>query len=223
MLLKNRKYAFQEPDRDAKKIFIYCEGAKRERDYFKFFEKFDSRLHIIVYELKDTEDNSAVGLMNIAKRDIAAQEVIEGDEIWIVLDTDTYGNAHRVSTLIKLREECSSQNWNVAQSNPCFEVWLYYHQESEKPTFEGIDVPSVWKTQVSQIIRGGFNAKKHPILLPIAIKNAEENFVLDSNRFPDVASTEVFKLASNILALGKVKMRLAQELQDMTKNVDTQK
>lgn len=25
---------------------------------------------------------------------------------------------------------------------PDFEVWLYYHKESQKPNFENIDVPS---------------------------------------------------------------------------------
>ena len=54
MLLKNKTYTFQQPDRDAKSIYIFCEGVKRERDYFHFFKGIDSRINIIVYDLQDT-------------------------------------------------------------------------------------------------------------------------------------------------------------------------
>lgn len=44
------------------------------------------------------------------------------------------------------------------------------------------------KKRVGDIIKGGFNSKKHAYFLPIAMVNAEANFELDNNNFPDVSS-----------------------------------
>jgi hypothetical protein len=215
MLLNNRTYTPQLPDRDAQKIYIYCEGAKRETQYFNVFKGIDSRIDIVVYELNDQENNSAEGLVRIAENDLDTKELIEGDEIWIVLDTDTYGNSRRIEKLKAVRQECVDKQWKIAQSNPCFEVWLYYHKETQKPNFENIEAPSEWKKRVGEIIKGGFNSKKHAYFLPTAMVNAETNFALDNNNFPDVSSTEVFQLAKSILAIGKVKLRIEQRLQGL--------
>lgn len=46
MLLLNRRYDREAPNRDAKKILIVCEGAKTEYSYFSFFKEMDSRVNI---------------------------------------------------------------------------------------------------------------------------------------------------------------------------------
>ncbi len=51
MILKKRLFERAEPSEDAKKIFIFCEGKKRERAYFNYFKAIDSRINIEVYEL----------------------------------------------------------------------------------------------------------------------------------------------------------------------------
>lgn len=217
MLLKNRRYTPQPPDRDAKKIYIFCEGVKREKKYFHFFVNLDARVDIIVYDLKDTENNSPKGLVQIAEKALASKDVIENDEIWLVLDTDIYENANRIKELKAVREKCAAKKWRIAQSNPCFEVWLYYHQENQKPNFDNMAIPSVWKNYVDTIIKGGFDARKHPILIETALENAKTNFEYDQNQFPNIACTEVFHLANNILAVGKIKIQLAEMLKNMKK------
>lgn len=66
--------------------------------------------------------------------------------VWFVIDTDTW---EREGKIALLRDFCKSNNdhfpkeydevkpyqaWNVAQSNPCFEIWLYYHIYSDLPS-----------------------------------------------------------------------------------------
>lgn len=55
-------------------------------------------------------------------------DVSQHDNVWFVIDTDLWG-----SKITDLRNFCNSQNagldnetWFVSQSNPCFEIWLYY-------------------------------------------------------------------------------------------------
>ncbi len=134
----------------------------------------------------------------------------EGDEIWLVLDTDFEIEnpnlqviENKKEILLSIRQKCKEQCWNVAQSNPCFEVWLYYHQESDIPVFpagdyENIETAKNWKKHVSKIITGGFNSKKHFIFIEKAIKNPKAVFESYENGMPKPATTEVFLLAEKI-------------------------
>lgn len=81
---------------EAKSIYIFCEGARREFDYFEYFKELDSRINVEVYKLDPSEDNSPLGLLEIAEKCIILSaenpnpkyNFIEGDEVWIVLDID---------------------------------------------------------------------------------------------------------------------------------------
>jgi hypothetical protein len=54
-------------------------------------------------------------------------EVQEHDEFWLLLDTDhRFKGTHLPSTLSALRE-ARQNNFGIAVSNPCFELWLLLH------------------------------------------------------------------------------------------------
>lgn len=82
----------------------------------------------------------------------------------------------------------------VAQSNPCFEVWLYYHLHSQKPKPEDVEKFNGWKSFVNKSIKGGFDSRKHSIFIGTAIENTKKNYS-ETNGKIDIACTEVFKLA----------------------------
>lgn len=218
MILTNRLFERKQPNREAKSIYIFCEGLKREYQYFEYFREMDSRINLEIYKLDSHEDNSPNGLMNIAKECIIATienpnpkyTFQKNDEVWIVLDTDKDKTDSRKPQIQKIREECKQfKDWNIAQSNPCFEVWLYYHIKSEKPNFEENDSCKVWKQFVNSILAGGFQSNRHPIYIIEATKNAEENFESIDN-VPTIGSTEVFNLSKSILPLIKSKIELVR-------------
>jgi len=186
MILKNRLFTRRLATRNAKSIFIFCEGVKREFQYFEYFKEIDSRINIEVYKLSSKEDNSPLGLYGIACNCILKNkenpnpkyEFLEDDELWIVLDTDIDKLKSRKPQIEKLRHDCNQHNnWYVAQSNPCFEVWLYNHFFSEKLTGKDLSTSRFWKKIVSEKIAGGFNSKKHPIYIEAAIINSEANHI----------------------------------------------
>lgn len=41
-LVRPKRYERKEPSRDSRKIYIYCEGNRREYDYFMFFRGLSS-------------------------------------------------------------------------------------------------------------------------------------------------------------------------------------
>ena len=212
MILPNRSYVREEPSRDAKSIFIFCEGKKREYQYFRYYRDIDSRINIIIYELDPHEDNSPNGLLNIAEESFTNSNnsesdytFVENDEVWIVLDCDKDKLDSRAPQIANVIEECNKRaGWNVAISNPCFEVWLYYHKFSVLPD-ELSEKPIWWKHKVADDIKGGFDSKKQPFVIETARNNAIDNFKAIEN-IPDVGRTDLFRLADTILPLVKEKL-----------------
>lgn len=211
-LVRSRRYERQEPLRDSRKIYIYCEGNKREFDYFRFFCGLSSNVNIIPIPSKDGKTDPEK-LMEAAQEEFGINsdvcpkytlDVSQHDNVWFVIDTDLWG-----SKITDLRNFCKSQNagldnetWYVSQSNPSFEIWLYYHKFSEKPVKNDVDKYSSIKEFVDAQIPGGFDSRKHPAMIEAAIQNAKATYE-EENHVLKLYSTEVFKLGQVILPFVK--------------------
>lgn len=211
-LVRSRRYERQEPLRDSRKIYIYCEGNKREFDYFRFFCGLSSNVNIIPIPSKDGKTDPEK-LMEAAQEEFGINsdvspkftlDVSQQDNVWFVIDTDSWG-----SKITDLRNFCKNQNagldneaWYVSQSNPSFEIWLYYHKFSEKPVKNDVDKYSSIKEFVDAQIPGGFDSRKHPAMIEAAIQNAKATYE-EENQVLKLYSTEVFKLGQVILPFVK--------------------
>ncbi len=220
MILKDRPFERAKPSREAKSIFIFCEGGRREYKYFLYFQMIDSRVNIEPYKLHPHENNSPKGILDIATKCIDGDKknnqepkysFWDGDEVWIVIDTDPDKCNSRTPQILEIDKVCKKRkDWFFAQSNPCFEVWLYYHFYDIKPQFDGMEICTHWKKHVNESIKGGFDSRKHPIYLEDAIKNAKKVFESNANDFPCNGSTDVFKLFERRI-VNSLKSKLDQE------------
>lgn len=211
-IVRPNRYERKEPSRDSRKIYIYCEGNRREFDYFKFFCGLSSNVNIIPIPSKDgkTDPNKlkesaildfGLGMKGNATYQLDAEQ---HDNVWFVIDTDEWGDK-----IAELREFCKSQNiaggadsWFVSQSNPCFEIWLYYHFFSEKPNVKGVGKYSSLKKFVDAMVPGGFDSRKHPARIETAIGNAAAVYEEEDDA-PAMFCTEVYKLGKEILPFVK--------------------
>jgi hypothetical protein len=201
MQRSKRNFSRKESNKDAQNIYIFCEGRKREYQYFLFFQGLDSRVNLILYPLKEDEDNSPTGLYNLAENTLIKSEnnpdpeygLLDQDEVWFVIDTDAWGEK-----INQLRAGCTShKNWNIAQSNPCFEVWLYFHLFDKSAELDQPEVCATWKELLSTKVQGGFSSQKHTLYIGPAIQNASKSFTQLGDG-PDIGSTQVFLLAKII-------------------------
>lgn len=214
MIQRRREYGKKEPSRDAHKIYIVCEGKGTEPDYFAFFEGLSSNLQVIT--IPPTDGTDPLKLMERAKQVLMGEEreyTVEyehGDTMWFVIDTDKWEEQGKIAPL---REFCSQQNasisdaldevktyqaWNVAQSNPCFEIWLYYHIHDKKPDTEDVEKCASFKEYVDGSILGGFDFEKDPARIEDAIANTERHFSRDGNGLLRLFASEVFLLGKEI-------------------------
>ena len=214
MIQRRRDYDKREPSRDAHKIYIVCEGKGTEPNYFAFFEGLSSNLQVIT--IPPTDGTDPLKLMERAKQVLIGDdreftvEYEHGDTVWFVVDTDTWEEEGKIAPL---RQFCGQKNaaipqeydeikaysaWNVAQSNPSFEIWLYYHFYENKPVPDEVAKHATFKEYVNNTISGGFNFEKDPVRLETAIEYAERNFQQDTDSKLLDYSSEVYILGKEI-------------------------
>lgn len=214
MIQRRRNYGKREPSRDAHKIYIICEGKGTEPDYFEFFEGLSSNLQVIT--IPPDIGTDPLKLMERARQKLIGDErdyTIEyehHDTVWFVIDTDKWEQEGKIAPL---RQFCLQMNlsiqrtydeiktydaWNVAQSKPCFEIWLYYHFYDDVPSDDDVERFATFKEFVSNKISGGFDFMRDPVRLEDAIVNAKNNFSKDEYGKQQIYSTEVFLLGKEI-------------------------
>ena len=219
MIQRRKDYSKREPTKDSHKIYVICEGKGTEPDYFAFFEGLSSNLQVIT--IPPTTGTDPLKLMELSKKTLTGEDRLYtvnyqyGDTVWFVIDTDTWEIEGKIAPL---RQFCAEQNlhitdnhnevkaynaWNVAQSNPSFEIWLYYHIYDSKPIDEDVEKAHSFKEYVNSKISGGFNFQSHPVYLEDAIKHSEEHFSTDDAELIEKYATEMHILGHEILGFTK--------------------
>lgn len=118
-----------KPYRDAKSIIIATEGELTERDYFEDLAVDERIRHpsVKVKVLPTIEGHSAPEHV-IRRLDRIRREhrFYEGDLLWLVIDKDSWDD----SKLSRVAQLVSQKKYHLADSNPCFELWLLLHHRS---------------------------------------------------------------------------------------------
>ncbi len=214
-ITRSKKYEKEAPSKDAKKVYIFCEGQRNEVEYFKYFQGLDSRINIIPIPCENGKSDPTKLKENAIKlffpegeKEEPKYKLIEEyeDEIWFVIDTDRWNEGGKIDILRNFTN--SKKFLKVAQSNPSFEMWLYYHFQPNKPQEEEVDKFPTFKAFVNDNVRGGFDNRKHPSFLERAIQNAEKNYSENGNPpQPDLYCTQVFRLGGIVFSFVKDKLK----------------
>lgn len=222
-LTRNKVYEKQPPSKDAKKIYLVCEGSDNEIKYFEYFNNFSKNLEIVAIKPENGQTDP-VKLMDRAKilffgdseKNIQPQYELNteyGDLVWFIIDTDEWNVGNKIN---KLREYCQVNNkesemWKVAQSNPSFEQWQYYHFHHIKPEQSDVDKCVSFKEYTRTKITGGFDNRKHPINIEVATTNSKSNFI-ERNGQPDIYCTDLFLLGELICKIVETELAIAKKI-----------
>lgn len=209
MMRKKRGYNRETPIalvRDYKLFAIACEGDKREPIYFNTFRHLSKKIAVDVIEevvsddemqFKNGNKSSPKWVLDRAVTYIDKEGLTDEDELWFVMDRDRWEE----SQLREISDFCDlHHNWNVVISNPCFEVWLYFHKKSNILISTSSSC-SDFKYEISGLEVGGYNPHAFLINIMDAIKNAK---AADSNPnffLPNFKETKVYKLVESISGL----------------------
>jgi hypothetical protein len=205
---KKRGYNRDVPSelvRDYKLFAIACEGGKREPQYFNVFKYLSPRLAVDVIENIVTDEEMATTsvhksapkwVLDRAMRYIEKEGLSTEDELWFVLDRDRWSEEQIRSIQTYCEQE---SNWHVAISNPCFEVWLYFHMR-ENISYSKSNTCNNLKQEISDFVIGGYHPLKFIPNIKNAIINAEKMDVNHGYFMPEIKATKMYKLAKSIMA-----------------------
>ncbi len=190
--------------RDYTLFAIACEGGKREPEYFRLLELLSNRISIDIIEDVVPDDEMASKyesksapkwVLDRAVRYIEKENLIKEDELWFVIDVDNW----KTEQIREIAMYCEKyENWNIAISNPCFEVWLYYHKNTKIPTNINKKCKDL-KLKLSKLTKGGYKKEDYIIEVKEAIINSKKN---DNNKdyfLPKPGETKVYLLMESLL------------------------
>lgn len=209
---KTRGYKRETPTelvRDYKLFAIVCEGSKREPSYFNVFRYLSSKIAVdVIEEIVSDEEIRAVQskksspkwLLDRALIYIEKEGLNDEDDLWFVMDVDKWPEEQLRDIALHCEE---NPNWHIVLSNPCFEIWLYFHKKADlsKSTAKS---SQEFKTEIATLEKGGYHPYAFIPQLTEAIKNAK---VVDTNPhhfMPGFKETKVYQLGEAImLVIGK--------------------
>jgi len=121
----SRKDRLKSKRRAPANYLIVCEGKKTEPNYFnglkrKINEKYGNKVDVLIpnIDVKGTGMNTT-SLVKYTQKMVNHANKVYG-QVWVVFDKDDYNNEQFDSAI----DNC---NYNVAWSNPNFELWLLAH------------------------------------------------------------------------------------------------
>jgi hypothetical protein len=139
--------------RDASLIVIASEDELIVKDYFSRFGS--SRVSVLVLP---TEGGRSAPAAVLARLDDFGKEyqIRDDDQLWLCTDKDHWAEPAHIANLVQMLQQCRQKGYQVAISNPCFELWLLLHVE---------DVDPAAPLKCSEIVKklkalpGGYNKK----------------------------------------------------------------
>ena len=121
--INRTKLLDREHDRRSAKLFVIAtEGKDTEKQYFEMFGNRKVKVEILA-----TGDDNKSAPEYVLERLDKFKDLYgfsEDDELWLVLDVDRWVKKDQ---LIAVCPQAKQKGYQLAISNPCFEIWLCLH------------------------------------------------------------------------------------------------
>jgi hypothetical protein len=196
--------------RDARLFLIVTEGARTEPDYLRALEEARmipvERVRLRVHG----PENGASAPRHLVEQAVKHREAItpwqSDDEVWLLFDVDLQSGSNREAQVRETAQDAGQRGWNVAVSNPCFELWYLLHAEAP-PT----QTPATCN-EVGQAVRaalGSYNKTHVPFAaldeprLRAACAAAEARDLDPNAPVPPHGVTRVYRLLNTLRTLAR--------------------
>lgn len=113
-----------ELKRDATLVVIASEDRYAVKQYFELFHSTRIQFRVLATEHNDSAPQH---VMSRLEAYMAEYDFGEGDQFWIVLDTDHWIGPGHIQNLVEVVRLCRQKGIGVALTNPCFDLWLLLH------------------------------------------------------------------------------------------------
>lgn len=191
--MRQRKVSFKR----TKRLFVIAtEGAETEPIYFDLFRC--GRDHDIRIKILDNYNHKSRPI-DVYKRLIAYErehKLGENTEYWAVIDRDSWHKSEidEVAAKMALRT-----NYNLAVSNPCFELWIWLHLGNNRSFFDRTSCQRQLARLWPEYRKGKYDVQK---LLPGIRQACDRARALDAESehvWPQNQGTTLYKLIEKLM------------------------
>ncbi len=189
----------ERPLRDARLFVIATEDTYAPEQYFRLFRNPRIKVHVL-----PTEDGLSAPDHVLQRLDAFRQEyeLLEEDEFWLMLDTDHWADPNHIANFDRVCREAGQKGYQLANSNPCFELWLLLHvfPLSAATRFERCEQVIVRLREIlGEYSKRTIDAKHFPpASVRDAISQAESLDTNPNDRWPQATGTHVYKVVRKL-------------------------
>ncbi len=206
---------------DAEKLYILSyEGTVTEKKYFADFRKSDlfnnsGLIETIALKRPIERGSDPINVKRLLQEAKREYNFKKSDEFWLIIDRDHWETIHNHS-FDNLVNDCKAENnFYLAMSNPCFEIWLLLHLKDSTEWTEEQKIAILENRKNSNtknhidIVLGdlqgkGYNKRPDPAIYnPLTLTAIDRAKKLDNlnENYPTQIGTHVYKLIEKLLLI----------------------
>ncbi len=190
MTRKHTKFARKINFKEKRQIFVIAtDGTKTEPRYF---DQFKTTKKVSIQYVRDTNLPKIFRRLNTYCHEHGVKP--KEDNIWLVIDKDE----KEQNTLTQIATKCTTKNYNLAVSNPCFEYWLYLHLAGHRPFSTADECIRVLTRELGTYDKASYSLARFKPGIDSAVEKAQRNDSGNSHPWPRDTGTHVYKLVKKL-------------------------
>lgn len=189
----------EKTHRDDRLFVIATEDTHAPDQYFRIFKNSRIKPRVL-----PTGDGRSAPEYVLDRLDAFAREfeLTEEDELWLMLDTDHWVKPDHIANLINVCTQATQKRYNLAHSNPCFEVWLLLHvmDLDESHQFQSYeDMTPYLKEKLGGYSKRRIDPEQFSLdKVAAAIERAEKLDKSPQDRWPQKTGTHVYRVVKKL-------------------------
>jgi hypothetical protein len=190
--MRGRKPAFKH----TKRLFVIAtEGEKTEPIYFQEFTP--GREGNFCLKILETRNGKSKPLDVLARLIQFEKQQKPGPKVeyWAVIDRDSWTEDDLNDVA---REIANRPNYYLALSNPCFELWLWFHLRPNRAFADRHDCQRQLERAWSGYSKGDYDAASLIPHMPVACELAKSEDQSPDHPWPRSQATRVYKLIERL-------------------------
>jgi len=189
---KQKKFRREKTNWSVYPLYVIAtEGEKTEPHYFKsLFRRKNIRMEILPTRRGQSSAEQVLKRLDNYRRKFDSSP----NKMWLVIDRDCENFSKE--QLSQIAQKCDAKGYNLALSNPCFELWLLLHQEKPKQPLTAAACKKELKKLIPDFTKAKYDVAKLGKNIDLAVAHAKK---LDNgDPLQDPPSTKVYKLVEKL-------------------------
>lgn len=179
--------------RDSWLCIIATEGAKTEEQYFAMFPK--DRVRVVVLPTGEDGKSSPQHVLERLEEYEETYNLGREDKRWLMIDVDKW----RPRNLKEVCKQAQQRKFELAVSNPCFELWLWlHHADVEVADANCQAIEKRLRARLGSYNKSRLDVESYKSTIKEAIRRAKALHTDLEELWPSFPGTHVYKVAASL-------------------------